>query len=457
MKKSIPVVKGKMYPVKIMSLGHSAEGVGRVEDFTVFIPGALLGETVEARIVEVKKSYARGVIARIIDKSPDRVAPACDIYEKCGGCQLQHLTYDAQLKVKRQQVVDAVERIGKQKSVPIFPALGAENPWNYRNKMQFPVGRQKNKVVIGCYAMGSHAIVDTHNCLIQEEANNTIANIVREVAQKLSLSVYDEKAHKGVLRHVVGRIAEEGVMVVLVTATPVLPHAHELINELRARIPNLVSVMQSINKRQTNMILGDVTKHLWGKSTIIAKLGDLNFHISARSFFQVNTKQAEVLYNKALEYAGLTGNETVIDAYCGTGTISLFLAKKAKSVIGIEIVDAAIHDAKKNAIDNQVKNAEFIVGDATKVMPELYRDGVRPDVIVVDPPRKGVSPDVIEAMAAMGPRRIVYVSCDPATLARDVKLLRERGYALQTAEAVDLFPRCAHIETVCLLSRQEGA
>ena len=453
MKKSIPVVKGKTYPVKIMSLGHSAEGVGRVEDFTVFIPGALLGETVEARIVEVKKSYARGVIARIIDKSPDRVAPACDIYEKCGGCQLQHLTYDAQLKVKRQQVVDAVERIGKQKSVPIFPTLGAENPWNYRNKMQFPVGRQKNQVVIGCYAMGSHAIVDTHNCLIQEEANNTIANIVREVAQKLSLSVYDEKAHKGVLRHVVGRIAEEGVMVVLVTATPVLPHAHELINELRARIPNLVSVMQSINKRQTNMILGDVTKHLWGKSTIIAKLGDLNFHISARSFFQVNTKQAEVLYNKALEYAGLTGKETVIDAYCGTGTISLFLAKKAKSVIGIEIVDAAIHDAKKNAIDNQVKNAEFIVGDATKVMPELYRDGVRPDVIVVDPPRVGCTPKVLETFAAMKPERIVYVSCYPASLARDLQILDRLGYKTVKIQPVDMFPMTSHVECVALLQR----
>ena len=454
LKKAIPVIKGRNYIVEIMSLGHSSEGVGRFEDFTVFVPGALVGEQVDVRITEVKKSYAKGVISKIVRKSPDRQEPSCEIYEKCGGCQLQHLGYAAQLKVKRQQVVDAVERIGKQKSVQIFPTIGAENPWNYRNKMQFPIGQQKKQVVIGCFAQSSHEIVDTKNCRIQEEVNNDIANAMREIVQKLGIYVYDEKTQKGSLRHVIGRVAEGGVMVVLVTATKNLPHAQEIITHLRAKVPNLVSIMHNINPKATNMIMGDITKHIWGAKTILAKMDDLTFHISPRSFFQVNTKQAGVLYNKALEYAGLTGQETVIDAYCGTGTITLFLAKKAKQVIGIEIVEPAIRDARKNAQDNNVKNAEFIVGDATHVMPQLYQDGLRPDVIVVDPPRVGCTPKVLQTFAAMNPKRIVYVSCYPASLARDLEILDGLGYKTVKIQPVDMFPQTSHVESVALIERK---
>lgn len=456
MKKAIPVIKGKNYIVDIKSLGHSAEGVGRVDDFTVFVPGALVGEQVEARITEVKKNYAMAAIAKIVRKSPERVVPSCEIYEKCGGCQLQHLSYAGQLQVKRQQVVDAVERIGKQKSVQIYPTIGAANPWNYRNKMQFPIGLQKKQVVIGCFAQGSHNIIDTRNCRIQEEANNAIANAMREIVQELSIHVYDEKTQKGTLRHVIGRVGSDGVMVVLVTAGKVLPHAAEIVAKLRAKVPNLVSVMQNINPKTTNMIMGDITKHIWGQNTILAKLEDLTFHISARSFFQVNTKQAEVLYNKALEYAGLTGKETVIDAYCGTGTISLFLAKRAKNVIGIEIVEPAIRDAKKNAQDNNVKNVEFIVGDATAVMPQLYKQGIKPDVIVVDPPRVGCTPRVLQTFAAMKPQRIVYVSCYPASLARDLEILGSLGYKTIKIQPVDMFPQTSHIESVVLLQRKNS-
>jgi len=454
LKKSIPVVKGKTYIVDIKSLGHSCEGVGRFEDFTVFIPGALVGEQVEARITEVKKSYAKGSIVKILRKSPDRQKPICEIYEKCGGCQLQHLGYEAQLKMKHQQVVDAIERIGKQRNVEIYPTIGAENPWNYRNKMQFPIGLQKKQVVIGCFAQNSHDIVDTKNCRIQEEANNLIANAMREIVQKLSIHVYDEKTQKGTLRHVIGRVAKDGIMVVLVTATKVLPHAQEIVEHLKTHVPNLVSVMQNFNPKATNMIMGDLTKHLWGQKTILANLEDLTFHISARSFFQVNTTQAAVLYNKAVEYAGLTGKETVIDAYCGTGTITLFLAKKAKRVIGIEIVEPAIRDARKNAQDNKVSNAEFIVGDATTIMPRLYQEGMRPDVIVVDPPRVGCTPRVLQSFAAMKPKRIVYVSCYPASLARDLEILGSLGYKTIKVQPVDMFPQTSHVESVALIERK---
>jgi 23S rRNA (uracil1939-C5)-methyltransferase len=436
-------------------MGHSCEGVGKYKDFTVFVPFVLVGEQVEVVITEVKKSYAKGKMLNILKPSPDRVEPKCEIYDQCGGCQIQHLNYEAQLKVKRQQVVDAIERIGKQENVVIHPTLGSENPWNYRNKMQVPVARQNNDVVIGCYAQGTHAVIDTKNCLIQNEANNTIANAVRGVIKRLNIGTYDEKTGRGVLRHVIGRVGSNGeVMVVLVTSTDVLPKQEKIIAELRNNIPGLVSIMQNINMQNTNVIMGKRTLNLWGKLTITDKLGDFTFNISARSFFQVNTKQAEVLYNKAVEYAQLTGKETVIDTYCGTGTITLFLAKKAKKVYGIEIVEAAIKDANKNAENNNVTNTEFLVGDATDVMPELYKLGVRPDVIVVDPPRAGCEKAVLENFAHLKPKRIVYVSCNPASLARDIAILSEFGYVAKEIQPVDMFSETSHIECVALLEKK---
>ena len=407
-------------------------------------------------IEEAKKTYAKGRIKELLRESKDRVSPICKIYGRCGGCQLQHLDYMAQLRAKRQQVIDAMTRIGKQPDLFVEPVIGASSPWNYRNKMQFPVGRRKGNVVIGCFAQGSHEIIDTTDCHIQREGNNEVVNAVREIVGKLNIPVYNEDRHSGVLRHVVGRVGKNGeIMVVLVTATKQLPREKEFIKLLRAKLPKAVSIHQNIQTYRNNVIMGRDTRLLWGKPTILDGIGRLIFQISPRSFFQVNTSQAEVLYGKALEYADLTGGEVVIDAYCGTGTITLFLAQKAQKVYGIEIVKPAILDAQKNARDNNVRNAEFIVGDATQVMPRLYRQGIRPDVVVVDPPRAGCTSAVLETFAAMEPQRIVYVSCNPASLARDIAILGELGYQVVKVQPVDMFPNTSSVEVCAKLVRKE--
>ena len=455
MNKQIPVSKGQKYEIKIEGLGSSAEGVGRYQNFTVFVPYALPGEVVEVLIEEVKKSYAKGKIKNFIQKSPERIKPLCPIYYKCGGCQLQHISYEGQLKAKQQQVQDAIERIGHLKKITVLPTLGAKEPWNYRNKVAFPVGREKGKTIIGCFAQGTHDIIDSSDCLIQDKINNEAISAVREVIDKLNIPVYDEDRHTGVIRHVVARTGEKGqLMVVLVTATKKLSHEKEIIKLLRSKLPQMVSLQQNIQTYRNNVILGRETKVLWGRPTIKAKLGKFSFNVSARSFFQVNTKQAEVLYDKALEFAQLTGKETVIDAYCGTGTISLYLAQKARKVYGVEIVSPAIKDAEKNARENNVRNAEFIVGDCTQVMPRLYKQGICPDVIVVDPPRAGCTEVVLKTFANMQPKRIVYVSCNPATLARDMGILSDLGYKAEKVQPVDMFVSSSHVETVCLLVKQ---
>ena len=451
----IPVRRGQVYEIRIERLGTSGEGVGRYENFTVFIPQALPNERVLTVIEEVKKTYARGRIQKILQESPARVTPLCEIYDECGGCQLQHLSYEEQLHAKRAQVVDALTHIGKLPQILVNETLRADDPWNYRNKMQFPIGLHKGRLVVGCFAQGSHRIINTENCHIQRSANNELANTVREVAEKLHIPVYNEDTHKGILRHIVGRVGRRGeLMAVIVTATKQLPRAKDFVRLLRERLPHLVSVHQNIQTYRNNVIMGRDTELLWGRPTILDTLGRLNFHISPRSFFQVNTRQAERLYEQALTYADLHGTETVIDAYCGTGTITLFLAQKARKVYGIEIVQPAILDARKNARDNHVKNAEFIVGDATAVMPALYKQGIRPDVVVVDPPRAGCTEIVLRTFANMKPQRIVYVSCNPATLARDLAILKDLGYITQEVQPVDLFPQTSHVENVVLLMRK---
>jgi 23S rRNA (uracil1939-C5)-methyltransferase len=412
---------------------------------------------VEAVITTVKKTYAIGKLSTVKTPSPQRITPACEIYNLCGGCQLQHMSYEEQLKVKRQQVVDAITRIGKLPEVVVHPTLGAANPWYYRNKMQFPVGQKNNKVVVGCFAQGSHDIVDTENCLIQHQVNNDIVREVRKAVQELNIEPYDEQTGRGVIRHVLGRVgtATGQIMVVLVTATEHLPKQQALIERLTADIPGLVSIIQNINSKRTNIIMGHKTITLWGQDTIADKLGEFTFAISARSFFQVNTVQAEVLYNQAVKYAGLTGSETVIDAYCGTGTITLFLAQHAAKVYGIEIVEPAILDARQNAITNNVTNAEFIVGDAIDIMPHMFKQGIKPDVIVVDPPRAGCEQKVLETFVNMQPQRIVYVSCNPASLARDLAVLSELGYKTLEIQPVDMFAQTFHIESVALLQREK--
>ena len=443
----LPVEKNNFYEVEILNLGDSGEGVGRVENFTVFVENALPGEKVLAKIITVKKNYAIGKIEKILQKSPQRVEPICKNFFQCGGCQLQHLNYSAQLAYKKQKVIDAIERIGKIFSVEIFDTIGMENPTNYRNKMQFPVGFEKN-FICGCYAKNSHKIIDLENCIIQRDENNKILRIVKKNAKKFKIQPYDEKNHSGILRHICGRVGFEELMIVLVTATKNLPHEKNFVEEILKELPEVTSIQQNIQPQKNNIILGNETKILYGKKNISEKIGEFNFNISAKSFFQVNTKQTEILYKTALNFAELAGEEIVFDVYCGTGTISLFLEQKAKKVFGIEIEKSAIDDAKINAKQNNIFNAEFIVGDAMKIIPELYAKNIFADVVIVDPPRAGCDKKILETFAKMQPKKIVYVSCNPSTLARDLKILSDLNYSAKKIQPVDMFPFTSHVESV---------
>ena len=359
------------------------------------------------------------------------------------------MNYAAQLHWKRQQVVDAIERIGKIRA-EVEPTLGMSDPWRYRNKMQFPVGRSKLGLQIGCFEKKTHSIVDTNECLIQRRENDEMLRAARRVLEKFNIPAYDEDRHRGVIRHVMGRVGLNGeTMLVLVTAIDRLPNEKQIVLALRKELPNVTSIQQNIQKFRNNVILGRETRVLYGSRTIRDRIGDLTFNISARSFFQVNTSQAARLYQTAVEFAQLTGAETVGDAYCGTGTITLSMARRARKAIGIEIVSSAISDAKRNARENNIRNAEFLLGDAVEILPRLKDEGV--DVIVVDPPRAGCDRRVLETFAAMEPTRIVYVSCNPATLARDLSILSTLGFRTKKIRPVDMFPMTSHVEVVTLL------
>ena len=448
-----PVKLGDEVLVAIHGIGSSGEGVGRVDDFTVFVPFALPGETVKVTINMVKKTYATGKLIDIVTPADNRIEPTCELYGICGGCQLQHITYEGQLSLKTQKVKDVIERIGHQNPDLVKPALGPKEPWAYRNKMQMPVGGARGDIQMGFYAMGSHDIVQGTNCPIQDDGNNTIAQVCYDIAKELDVEPYDEHTGKGVLRHVIGRIGQSGWMVILVTATDYLPHKEAWVKNITNRIPQVETIVHNVNGKRTNVILGPTNHVIYGDGTITDHIKDLRFNLSPHSFFQVNPEQTTVLYDQALAYADLKGNETVIDAYCGTGTISLFLAHKAKHVIGIEIVEPAIINARENARRNGYDNTEFIVADAAVEMPKLYKAGIRPDVIVFDPIRAGCKEEVLTSAASMEPKRIVYVSCNPATMARDIEILTHYSYELKEVQPVDMFPMTAHVETVALLSK----
>ena len=445
------------YTVAIRDLGVHGEGIGSVGGFTVFVPGALPGETVTAEITLLKKSYALGKLLSIEQESPFRVVPECSVYENCGGCQLSHLTYEGQLDIKYRRVKDVIERIAGESGKLVRPVLPAAHPFAYRNKMAVPAGLVKGKSALGCYRQGSHDIIPVSSCAIQKEENNRLLRFARRFIEKYGISVYDEKTRKGSLRHVMGRVGDgRKIMAVLVTASETLPEEERWIEEIQKELPEVVSLWHNIQSKPGNTILGAKIRHLWGRETLTASLCGLQFEVSPYSFFQVHKEQAEVLYEKALAYADLKGGETVIDAYCGTGTISLCLAKKAKRVIGIEIVKPAIEDAKENAKKNHMENTEFYAADAGKLMPQLYRKGLVPDVIVMDPVRAGCSEEVLKAAAGMNPKRIVYVSCNPATFARDAKILKSEGYEIKEIQPVDMFPQTMHVEAIVLLSKLDS-
>jgi len=541
--------RNEFIELEVIGLTHDGDGVGRTADgFTFFVAGALPGERIGAKVLKMKKQYGFAKLTEIRIPSKDRVDAPCPIYSECGGCQLQHLDYEAELVLKRQHVIDNLTRIGKLKvagesealsdtgsaegkivpstkqkvehgdhqgafsvaerevmdgtsgqivvgkeavgltnepgkaevgfalkdsvktssveliekqsatseeGIIVHATVGMANPWHYRNKAAVPVGKNEKtgEMVGGFYAKGSHRIIEMDKCIIQKEKNDEVVQIVKDIAQELRMIPYDEENGTGVLRHIMARVGvvTGEVMIVLITNIARLPRQPEWIEHIRKRIPNVKSIVHNVNDKVTNAIFGETTNIVWGKEVIYDELDGIRFAISARSFYQVNPEQTISLYRKAVEYAGLTGTEQVIDAYCGIGTISLFLARNAGHVYGVEIVPEAIEDAKRNAELNEMSNTTFEAGPAEVVIPRWKKEGMKADVIVVDPPRKGCDPALLETILAIKPKRVVYVSCNPSTLARDLRVLEDGGYKTVEVTPVDMFPHTGHVESVCLL------
>ncbi|MET3291817.1 UNVERIFIED_CONTAM: 23S rRNA (uracil1939-C5)-methyltransferase [Brevibacillus sp. OAP136] len=458
--RNYPVQLGQIVELEITGLNHEGQGVGRYNGYTLFVPKALPQEKVLAEVEHAKKSFGFARLLSVAEPSPVRLTPPCPVFDQCGGCSLQHMDYAAQLAHKQQIVRDNLARIGGftvegEDAAIVHPTLGMDEPWRYRNKAQVPIGMQGGKIVSGFYAEKSHDIIDIDACLIQQDINDSVVRVVKKLAGELGITAYNEGTHTGLLRHVVAKVGVKTgqVMVVLITTEETIPQKDRLVESIRQELPTVTSIVQNVNERQTNVIFGEKTFTLWGNDVIYDYIGSVKFAISARSFYQVNPVQTEVLYNKTLEYAGLSGGETVIDAYCGIGTISLFLAQKAKHVYGVEIVPEAIADANRNAELNGMENVTFAVGAAEVVIPEWRKEGIAADVIVVDPPRKGCDEALLETILAMEPERVVYVSCNPSTLARDLKVLGEK-YRVVEVQPVDMFPWTGHVESVALLVKK---
>lgn len=447
-----PVQKNEQLTVYIEDLTHDGAGVAKVDGYPLFIAGGLPNETVEVHVLKTLKNYGFAKLKNIVEPSPFRVEAPCPVFYECGGCQLQHMTYEGQLAWKESMVRNVMQRIGKIEA-PVLPVKGMDKPWEYRNKSQIPFGLENGQVIAGFYQAKSHRIADTNTCLIQSDEADRLLRAVKENALKLDLVPYNEETKKGQLRHLVVRKghATGEVMVVLVTKHAKLAKQEEIIQFIREVEPNVQSIVHNVNKQNTNVIFGNETNVIWGKAVIEDLIGDVRFEISARSFYQVNPVQTEVLYKQALDYAQLTGEETVIDAYCGIGTISLFLAQKAKQVLGVEIVPQAIEDAKRNAELNGFTNTYFEAGPAEEVIPNWYKEGKHADVLVVDPPRKGCDEALLTTIIEQRPKRVVYVSCNPATLARDLRILEDGGYKTKEVQPVDMFPQSTHCEAVAWL------
>ena len=454
----------------IEDIGTGGEGIGKADGFTFFVKDAIVGDVIEAKIMKLKKNYGYARLMKVLTPSKDRVEPKCPVARQCGGCQIQEMRYEAQLAFKQKMVQNNLERIGGLSDFEMYPVIGMETPYAYRNKAQFPVGEDKDgNIVIGFYAGRTHHIVEQTDCCIGAPENGEVLRKVRAYMQKNQIRPYNEEHHSGIVRHILirtGYHTKEIMVCLIVNAAKAscLKNAEQLTESLR-EMDGMTSVMVNFNTEKTNVILGKKSEVLWGQPYIEDFIGDVKYQISPQSFFQVNPMQTEKLYAKALEYAGLTGNETVWDLYCGIGTISLFLAKNARKVYGVEIVPQAIEDARNNAKRNGIDNAEFFVGKAEEVVPAFYEKALKqaqdseagksihPDVVVVDPPRKGCEEILLETIVKMQPQRIVYVSCDSATLARDLKFLSANGYAVKKVQPVDQFGHSVHVETVVLLSK----
>ncbi len=462
----MPLMKNQVIPLEITAMSAEGNGIGRyVEDgaesgLVVFVPRTAVGDHISCRILKVQKSLAYGRVEELLERSPHRTADDgadCAAFGRCGGCVFRHVTYEAELQYKWQRVADALARIGGLSLTP-EPIVGAADSDHYRNKAQYPVAPGEHRLLVGFYAARSHRLVEQRDCRLQPPVFRAILDIVMRWAKKAGVTAYDEQTKTGLLRHIYIRQAEATgqLMVCLVCTSGKLPQTGALTAALR-EVEGVSSIVVNLNRADTNVILGDSEFLLWGEPYIVDELCGLRFRLSPRSFYQVNRRQAERLYRLAAEAAALTGGETLLDLYCGTGTIGLTMAAQAKTLIGVEVVEQAVADARRNAEENGIANARFLCADAGEAAVQLRREGVRPDVVILDPPRKGCSPEVIETVAEMAPARVVYVSCDPATLARDLKKFAERGYEAVHAVPVDMFPRTAHVETVCSVRNTKTA
>ncbi len=450
------LIKNEIYETVVTDYTAEGQGVAHVDGCAVFIPNAIAGEKYRIRIEKAGKTWAAGKIVEILEKSPHRVERACPISASCGGCDFHHMDYEEETRLKAERVRQALNRIGGE-TLEQMPILSAPTCGSYRNKAQYPVACKKGRAYAGFFKAGTHEVVENKRCLILPEETDRVRDMVMDYVNQFRVTVYDETTQKGLLRHIYVRrgAVSQQILVCLVVNGRKLPRVEELLKRLQ-QIPGFTTLVLSVNTKAGNAVLGDEFITLHGPGYIEDTLCGLNFRLSPRSFYQVNHHQAQRLYETAIERAGITKEDTVLDLYCGVGTITLAMAKYAGKVIGVEVIPQAVQDAKENAARNGIENAEFFCGDAGQAALELEQKGIKADVVVVDPPRKGLNADTIEALHRFAPRRIVYVSCDPATLARDVALLKERGYQVANATAADLFPRCAHVESVVCLTQKKA-
>jgi tRNA (uracil-5-)-methyltransferase len=455
---TIRIKPKQTFPLTIKRLGINGEGVGYFKKQVVFVPGALPGEEVVVEATKIQPKFAEAKIKKIRIQSPFRVKPLCPVYDICGGCQLQHLRYDQQLKEKRDIVIQSLERHTKLKidSLEIRETIGMEDPWGYRNKSSFQVGEKDGKVLAGLYGLNSHKLIDIDHCAVQH-AHTTEATVkVKQILEDLHIPIYNEKTKKGIVRTIVTRVGIQTgeLQVVIITLQKEIPKLDSLIEEIQKRLPNVKSIIQNINGQKTSLIFGDETRALAGEEFIQETLGDLQFELSARTFFQLNPVQTVVLYNEVKKAAGLTGNEKVLDAYCGVGTIGLWLAEQAAEVRGMDVIPESIEDAKKNAKRHGFTNTKYVPGKAEEVLPKWVKKGWKPDVIVVDPPRTGLDDQLLQTILQVEPKKLIYVSCNPSTLAKNIQTLSKK-YDVKYIQPVDMFPQTSHVECCSLLVRKD--
>ena len=439
--------------VNISDIGYEGEGIAKIDGYTTFVKGGLKGEKVKIKMLKVNKDYGFAKLVEVLEKSEERDEPICSVFGKCGGCSLQHINYEAQLDYKTNTVRNTLRKaLGYD--VDVEQTIGMGIPYNYRNKAQYPVVDDK----IGFFAGRTHALIENEKCYIQNETSDKLAKDAFKILRKYNISSYNEKSGKGCLRHIITRIGIHTgeLMLVLVTNEKNIRHKDEIVSELTKEYPTLKSIIQNVNMQNTNVILGNECVTLYGQEYITDILGEYKFKISPLSFYQVNPVQTEVLYNIAKEYANLQGTETVFDLYSGIGTISIFIADNAKKVYGVEVVEQAVFDAKENAEINEIRNVEFIQGEAEVIVPEMYKEGKKADVVFVDPPRKGCDEKLLETIKAMKAQKVVYISCNPATLARDLKYLTDNGYEIKKVQPVDMFPQTSHVENIVLLELKKA-